>query len=595
VVTRIGGQRFALQRHFDAFARLDALSVATSTAIAFVNRSFYYNPQTGALDSLGLNATRIRLTRNRDGLGAAVTLPTTPAVTAGRRFTAIHGVGDDTLTPGPLNTALGRRYGYDDLGRVNLDLNAARDRWRAFTYDGLGRLTNVSFEQPIPDVGPCSNYSQQDGWTCTGSQDSSKTYGYDQVGNRTDQSGTYTTGNRIATMAGFTFEHDLDGNVSRKYGNGQDVRYYWSADGRLDSTVAGTTRIAYSYDAGGRLVRKRRNGVDQRFFLWDGAQLLAELDGTAQQRVGEYAYYPGIDAPLALVTGATSVVLTRFHRQDLLGNVSAVLRDTSRHQTVTYDTWGKQQLVTGTLADSNRLRWKGLLWEGDSTRLYYMRARWYDPSAGRFFSEDPIGLRGGVNQYTFVADNPVNGRDPTGRRIEWKGGCAYSVVDWEVSAGGKTWSGTDVRLIGCITGGGGSPGGSSSDGLSGGSSGLRGIPNFGGAGGPGAGPGPGSGQISISGLPVRAVSLHHDVAWIGCKIDPLVFSAKDALTGRTVYYFVKALSPVIPTHNNSFIPGGMRWYQGLGVPAGEGSDHASGWVACGAGTGVFTVWDTYSP
>ena len=48
------------------------------------------------------------------------------------------------------------------------------------------------------------------------------------------------------------------------------------------------------------------------------------------------------------------------------------------------------------------------------TGLYYMRARYYDPQVGRFVSEDPIGLAGGINAYVYAGDNPVNGRDPSG-------------------------------------------------------------------------------------------------------------------------------------------------------------------------------------
>jgi hypothetical protein len=33
---------------------------------------------------------------------------------------------------------------------------------------------------------------------------------------------------------------------------------------------------------------------------------------------------------------------------------------------------------------------------------------------GRFLSEDPIGLVGGINQYAFAGDDPINGRDPNG-------------------------------------------------------------------------------------------------------------------------------------------------------------------------------------
>lgn len=52
------------------------------------------------------------------------------------------------------------------------------------------------------------------------------------------------------------------------------------------------------------------------------------------------------------------------------------------------------------------------------TGLYYHRARYYDPDVGRFISEDPIGLEGGINAYAYAANDPVNRRDPTG--TEWE-------------------------------------------------------------------------------------------------------------------------------------------------------------------------------
>jgi len=40
--------------------------------------------------------------------------------------------------------------------------------------------------------------------------------------------------------------------------------------------------------------------------------------------------------------------------------------------------------------------------------------RWYDPSVGRWLSEDPVGYRGGVNLFEYVGDNPLISEDPTG-------------------------------------------------------------------------------------------------------------------------------------------------------------------------------------
>jgi RHS repeat-associated protein len=48
------------------------------------------------------------------------------------------------------------------------------------------------------------------------------------------------------------------------------------------------------------------------------------------------------------------------------------------------------------------------------TGLYYRRARYYDPGPGRFISEDPIGLAGGINAYVYANNNPVNATDPYG-------------------------------------------------------------------------------------------------------------------------------------------------------------------------------------
>jgi RHS repeat-associated protein len=45
---------------------------------------------------------------------------------------------------------------------------------------------------------------------------------------------------------------------------------------------------------------------------------------------------------------------------------------------------------------------------------YYYRARYYDPSAGRFLSEDPIGFKGENDFYAYVSNHSTDLIDPSG-------------------------------------------------------------------------------------------------------------------------------------------------------------------------------------
>jgi RHS repeat-associated protein len=58
------------------------------------------------------------------------------------------------------------------------------------------------------------------------------------------------------------------------------------------------------------------------------------------------------------------------------------------------------------------LRFQGQYYDTE-TGLHYNRFRYYDPDVGRFTTQDPIGLLGGVNNYQY-APNPMVWVDPLG-------------------------------------------------------------------------------------------------------------------------------------------------------------------------------------
>ena len=86
-----------------------------------------------------------------------------------------------------------------------------------------------------------------------------------------------------------------------------------------------------------------------------------------------------------------------------------------------YDAWGRVDGIFDSegaaLSESalgNRYLWQGREYSWKAG-LYYFRARWYDPVMGRWLCKDPIGISGGLNQYVFCLNSPVNYVDHTGR------------------------------------------------------------------------------------------------------------------------------------------------------------------------------------
>lgn len=243
-------------------------------------------------------------------------------------------------------------------------------------------------------------------------QTGARTYGYDAVGNRTDSGAVLlAAGNRYSAFAGFTLAYDADGNLTRKQKSGFDQRLYWNALGQLDSVVTSGVKVSYGYNAFGMRVRRTEGAAVTRM-VYDGDDLLFEVDGGGAL-LREYVYYPGIDQPHALRvwTGGTS--RTYYYAVEAPGHVMGVFDDSARAVArYHYDPWGRAESAT-VEAIVQPLRFMAR--ELDArTGLYYVRNRWYDVDQGRFVSEDPIGLEGGINLYAYASNDPLHRLDPYG-------------------------------------------------------------------------------------------------------------------------------------------------------------------------------------
>jgi len=124
-------------------------------------------------------------------------------------------------------------------------------------------------------------------------------------------------------------------------------------------------------------------------------------------------------------------------------------------QTYGYDSFGKQTSSSGSL--TNPFQYTAREFDPE-TSLYYNRARYFDPVAGRFLSEDPTGFEGGVNEYAYALNSPVSYFDPFGLdawkrthgwgRADIQGSSNY-MKNFVKSYGGKIDC-ADLALLGLI-------------------------------------------------------------------------------------------------------------------------------------------------
>lgn len=123
--------------------------------------------------------------------------------------------------------------------------------------------------------------------------------------------------------------------------------------------------------------------------------------------VADYLNSLGIDNKLLQTTSGTG----SYFLADHLGTTRSLADSTGTiTSNLQYDSFGRP--VNGFAP--TRYTYTGREIDSDMDLTYY-RARWYEPTQGRFASEDPIGFSGGdVNLYRYVGSSPVRFGDPLG-------------------------------------------------------------------------------------------------------------------------------------------------------------------------------------
>jgi RHS repeat-associated protein len=242
-------------------------------------------------------------------------------------------------------------------------------------------------------------------------------YALDPVGNRTSDTSSLSG----ISSGNFSFNAD-DELASESYDQNGNVlatggkTFAYNSQNELVSMGSTATLL---YDADGNRVSKSVSGVVTKYLVDDlnptgYPQVVDELTNGSVTRT--YAYgLQRIDENQVI----SSTWTPSFYGYDGGGNVRQL---TSTAGTVTdtyeYDSFGNKFTVSGTTP--NNYLYRGEQYDPD-LGLYYLRARYYNPLTGRFMSRDP--LRGlnldpkTLHKYLYVASNPVNNVDPSGREL----------------------------------------------------------------------------------------------------------------------------------------------------------------------------------
>lgn len=304
-----------------------------------------------------------------------------------------------------------KRYAYAYDGAGNRTVEQIDDTPVLSAYDNMNRLTSqvpggvMRFAgslneaatvtvQSLPATVTASNKFER------GAQVSSGTN--QVVVKAKDYAGNERTNTYEVTVSGASrsFSYDANGNL---IADGTKT-YEWDAANRLVRVLDNATEVVrYAYDGRNRRSQKIAGGVT-RTFVYDGDAVLEERPSSGS--TVRYVYGEGIDKPLAKVESGAATYYLADHLGSILQTTNASAAVTLTRQ---YDPWGK--LLQGSTTAG--YAFTGREWDPEAA-LYYYRARYYDPSVGRFVSEDPLRFVDGVNPYRYARNNPLTWSDPTG-------------------------------------------------------------------------------------------------------------------------------------------------------------------------------------
>ncbi|THF74058.1 RHS repeat domain-containing protein [Cohnella fermenti] len=326
-----------------------------------------------------------------------------------------------------INDGLDSQYGYYGNGSLKT-VTQGNGITSQYYYQGL-KLSALTYSGAnLSAVQYSYEFDANSNITKTTKNGASQNYTYDAL-NRIETSTlnnevyTYDSRGNRATLQADVLPEPLEGNTQ--------LNYEYDAYNQLTSVdVENEEVVVYRYNGDGLMVERVENNETTRYY-YDGDQIIAEGKVNSDGTVTKVAsYVRGIGLSYRTDSGGNKF----YYMANGHGDIEYLTDATGHIQNqYTYDLWGTPIQRDEQVA--NPFLYAGEYWDS-TTNLQYLRARWYDPSVGRFINEDtyegqidnPLSL----NLYTYVANNPLIRWDPTGHSFTQDAGgvggcgCTYT-------------------------------------------------------------------------------------------------------------------------------------------------------------------------
>ncbi|MRX74379.1 hypothetical protein GJU40_19860, partial [Bacillus lacus] len=228
------------------------------------------------------------------------------------------------------------------------------------------------------------------------------TYKYDKSGNLLNPKGKSITFNESNEIEGFLY------SVSGQLIQDDTKKYQWDLEGNLVkiTDLNGSIIATYTYDPNG-LRKSKTIGTATYRYYYDGLDLTRITDNYNNTL---WTFTWAYNKPLSVTNreGKVFYYLTNYRGdiigiEDSLGNAVA---------TFNYDPFGNVVSLSENAEVSGQpLGYAGYIYDRE-TKMYYLKARYYDTSTAAFISRDPVkgylSEPSTQNSYIYAINNPVS-------------------------------------------------------------------------------------------------------------------------------------------------------------------------------------------